>query len=366
MGIHHTTDFLPTLSNGSQSTNTDKMSPQIEHFNVLQVPINSGQPKLGVANGSHKIWEKLGPALKKAEVSYDHEQIPDLIIEKDDITEYMVDGGLNTTKNCMINGEANKRISDRIMEKLTSDSMTVTLGGDHSLALGTVHGHAEKLAENGQEIAVLWIDAHADINIPKESESGNLHGMPLGFLANGTNREEKPHRLPGHTWIKDPRVEMKNLAYIGLRDVDGYERDLLERENVMAFYMEDVRSLGIKEIMRRIYEKFQLGPNKKLHLSFDIDGMDPSIAPSTGTAVHEGLSLEEGMYIMKTAHDRGNLELVDMVEVNPDLANEADSDMTVALAALLLQVVMGVKSAVQARKEFLTQYKPKVARRARQ
>uniref|UniRef100_A0A8C4QU52 Arginase n=1 Tax=Eptatretus burgeri TaxID=7764 RepID=A0A8C4QU52_EPTBU len=176
----------------------------------------------------------------------------------------------------------------------------VTLGGDHSLALGSVFGHS--LAQ--QNPAVIWVDAHADVNTPLTSRTGNLHGQPVAFLLH--ELQDKIPSLSGFSWLS-PCLSARDIVYIGLRDVDPAEHS-----------------------------------KRSIHLSFDIDAFDPSLAPATGTPVPGGLTLREGLYIAEELHNSGALSALDLVEVNPRLGSDPNAaDVTLDLAMDVILSCLG-------------------------
>ncbi|KAL8691459.1 MAG: hypothetical protein Q9218_003323 [Villophora microphyllina] len=209
----------------------------------------------------------------------------------------------------------NRRLSEQVYEHARQARCVLTLGGDHSIAIGTISGTAKAIKERlGQEIAVIWVDAHADINTPETTESGNIHGMPVAFLAGLAS--EKREDVFG--WLQeDHKISLKKLVYIGLRDVDRGEKKILRDNGIKAFSMHDIDKHGIGRVMEMALG--HIGANTPIHLSFDVDALDPQWAPSTGTPVRGGLTLREGDFIAECVHETGSLVAMDLVEVNPSL-----------------------------------------------
>ncbi len=151
--------------------------------------------------------------------------------------------------------------------------------------------------------------------------------MPISFMT-GSQLFDSPSKVPGFEWIDEVKNYINistQLVYIGLRDVDPGEKDIIAQYDIKSFYAEDVRELGIEEVMSQTLKHFGVdGTNKELHLhlSFDVDALDPVFAPATGTAVVKGLLLEEGKYICKTCKQTGILKTMDLTEVNPTLSDE--------------------------------------------
>ena len=161
-------------------------------------------------------------------------------------------------------------------------------------------------------MAVIWVDAHTDINTPESSESGNIHGMPLAFLT-GIAKEKEIFGWLG----EEPKISVKKLVYIGLRDVDIAEKKIVKEHGIRAFSMHDIDRYGIGRVMELALA--HIGTDTPIHLSFDVDALDPQWAPSTGTPVRGGLTLREGDYIAECVHETGSLVAMDLVEVNPSL-----------------------------------------------
>lgn len=214
-----------------------------------------------------------------------------------------------------------ERIAQQVHHHASQGRMVLTLGGDHSIAVGTLAGSAKAVRERlGREIAVIWVDAHADINTPETSGSGNIHGMPVAF-ATGLAREDKKDLPFG--WLRDDHmVSTAKLVYIALRDVDPPEKRILREHGIRAFSMHDIDRHGIGRVMEMALA--HIGNDTPIHLSFDVDALDPLWAPSTGTPVRGGLTLREGDYICEAVHATGSLVAVDLVEVNPTLADDRD------------------------------------------
>lgn len=235
-----------------------------------------------------------------------------------------------------------RRIAEQTYEQAREGRMVLTLGGDHSIAIGTIGGVAKAIKERFQgrrEVAVIWVDAHADINTPETSDSGNIHGMPVSFLT-GLATEDKEDYFG---WLKDEnRISVNKLVYIGLRDVDAGEKKILRDNKIKAFSMFDIDRHGIGRVMEMALA--HIGIDTPIHLSFDVDALDPMWAPSTGTPVRGGLTLREGDYICECVHETGQLVAMDLVEVNPSLT-PAEGDVggheTVRAGCSLVRCALG-------------------------
>jgi arginase len=230
-----------------------------------------------------------------------------------------------------------KKLSSQVYDHASKGRFVLTLGGDHSIAIGTISGTAKAIRERlGRDMAVIWVDAHADINTPEVSDSGNIHGMPLAFLTGLATEKKQDHPFG---WIKeDQRVSVKKLVYIGLRDVDRAEKKLLREHGIKAFSMHDIDRHGIGKVMDMALG--WIGSDTPIHLSFDIDALDPMWAPSTGTAVRGGLTLREGDFIAECVHETGSLVALDLVEVNPSLEQQGAAE-TVRAGVSIVRCALG-------------------------
>ncbi|KAJ1445581.1 hypothetical protein M885DRAFT_626047 [Pelagophyceae sp. CCMP2097] len=260
--------------------------------------------------------------------------------------------GAPGAKHAAAIGAGSKRLFDACVAAHHAGSFVLTLGGDHSVALGSV---AAALAAR-PETRVLWVDAHADVNTPPQSPSGNMHGMPLAFLLGLVDRSQDD-TAGDFDWIPAKGLlRPDRLAYVGLRDVDEEERRnlrLLREQGCFVSTMHDVDKSGIGAVMAQAlaalgydadapahaWDAASTGAQPPLHLSFDVDACDPLIAPATGTAVRGGLSYREAHYVCEAAAPF--LASLDVVEVNCELSDANGAKMTVELANGLIASALG-------------------------
>lgn len=227
-------------------------------------------------------------------------------------------------------------IAKHVYDQAKTGRMVLTLGGDHSIAIGTIAGTAQAIRERlGKQMAVIWVDAHADINTPETSDSGNIHGMPVAFLTGLA----QPDRQDVFGWLQEEqKISTTKLVYIGLRDVDRGEKRILRENNIRAFSMHDIDKYGIGRVVEMALA--HIGSDTPIHLSFDVDALDPQWAPSTGTPVRGGLTLREGDFIAECVHETGQLIAMDLVEVNPSLEVQGASE-TVRAGVSLVRCALG-------------------------
>ncbi|WP_108459146.1 arginase [Devosia naphthalenivorans] len=218
------------------------------------------------------------------------------------------------------------RTSDEGFAILQQGKFPVFIGGDHSIAIGTISAVARHCATSQKPVFVLWIDAHADYNTPITSPTGNLHGMPLALLC-GEPEFDDSFRGP---WLG--RIESRNVSIIGARSIDRDERRLLHSRGIEVLDMRKIDEMGVVSLMRGVIERVKQAGGH-LHVSLDVDAMDPSIAPGGGTLVPGGLSYREAHLIMEMLYDSGVVGSLDLVELNPFLDHGGKS------ATLLVDLV---------------------------
>ncbi|MCC7034279.1 MAG: arginase [Acidobacteria bacterium] len=212
------------------------------------------------------------------------------------------------------------------LASLEDGALPLVLGGDHSLAAGSVAASAAHVRRRGQPLGLIWVDAHGDMNSPSTSESGNVHGMPLAALLGREPLELARFHGPG------PAVLPRHTVLVGIRNLDDVEKGIVKASKVHVFTMKDVDRLGIAEVMERALAIASRGTGG-LHVSFDLDVCDPSIAPGVGTPVKGGLDYREAHVVMEMAAESGKLLALDLVEVNPTLdVRNATAELGVELA----------------------------------
>jgi arginase len=205
-----------------------------------------------------------------------------------------------------------RTLSGRAYELARSGAMPIFLGGDHTLSMGSVNGIARHWREMDRELFVIWLDAHADYNTPATTLSGNMHGMSAAFLCG----EPGLDGLLG----EEPRTSIApdQLELFGVRSIDKPEKDLLRHRRVSVADMREIDEFGVGVLMRRVIDKVR-GRDGVLHVSFDVDFLDPSLAPGVGTTVPGGATYREAHLVMEMLHDSELVRSVDIVELNPFL-----------------------------------------------
>ncbi len=204
------------------------------------------------------------------------------------------------------------RLAERVKAVLDEGDFPLVLGGDHSIAMGTVAGTAAHCRDRQQPIGLIWFDAHGDMNVPGVSPSGNIHGMPLAHLL-GKGDDDLKNILDF-----SPKVKPENVALIGVRAIDRHEREIIRESGIHAFTMREIDEHGMAAVARRALEIVNEGTTG-FHVSFDVDGCDPTVIPGSGTLVPGGVSFREAHLLMEYVADDGKLLSLEIVELNPFL-----------------------------------------------
>jgi arginase len=223
-----------------------------------------------------------------------------------------------------------QRVYQASLASFEEGAMPIVLGGDHSLGAGSVAAAAAHLRKSNQPLGLIWVDAHADMNNPASSESGNVHGMPLAALL-GSEPAELAQFPKG-----DPAILAEHTVLVGIRNLDEVEKSIVRGSTVQVFTMKEIDRLGIAEVMARAIAIASKGTGG-FHVSYDLDACDPSVAPGVGTPVKGGLSYREAHVVMESVFESGKLTSFDLVEVNPtlDIRNTtAELGTELALSAL--------------------------------
>ncbi|WP_291863820.1 arginase [Bradyrhizobium sp.] len=205
-----------------------------------------------------------------------------------------------------------RALGERAFVLARSGAIPVFMGGDHSLSMGSVNGVARYWQEQGRPLFVLWLDAHADYNTPDTTETGNMHGMSAAFLCG----EPGLDGLLGD----QPRVSIATdqLDLFGIRSIDPLEKELVRNRRIAIADMRAIDEFGVGVLIRRVIERVK-AQDGVLHVSFDVDFLDPAVAPGVGTTVPGGATYREAHLVMELLHDSGLVRSVDIVELNPFL-----------------------------------------------
>ena len=256
--------------------------------------------------GANTTGSRLGPdAIRIAGI---HKALKNLGYNTTDLGNISINQTLSTEdqngNNLKEITNINKQLFDHCKQSITSGSIPLTLGGDHSLAIGSVAASAAVRPNLG----LIWIDTHADINNPYSSHTQNIHGMPVStLLHNG---------FPELIDLVKTKLSPSKIVIIGLRDIDSEEKKILTDSGIHYFTMRDVDELGIQNVFKKAKE-LMIDKVDALHVSFDLDVMDPIVIPAVSTPVHGGLTLREAYLLLELIYETEKVIAVDFVELNP-------------------------------------------------
>ncbi|ORY29673.1 hypothetical protein BCR39DRAFT_531605 [Naematelia encephala] len=311
---------------------------------IIGCPFSGGQGRSGVDLAPNRLIEAgLIPQLASLgwQVHYENQQsfvdIPYNPIYSTTsaggqmVSQQLPDPDVGRMKKPRLVSAVNEQVAAAVGGSAKKGWLPLTLGGDHSLAMGTVVGTKSKYPD----ACLIWVDAHADINTPLTTDSGNLHGTPVSFLMGLEGTDVEPFK-----WIK-PCLKPSDIVYIGLRDIDAPEKTILRQTGIKAFSMHDVDAHGIGKVMQMALDLVNPNRDRPTHLSFDVDALDPTVAPSTGTPVRGGLTFREGHYITEAVAETGCLVALDIMEVNPSLLDARSAENTVAVGLSLARAALG-------------------------
>jgi len=298
------------------------------HIAVIGAPMDLGAGRRGVDMGPSAV-RLAGLHEKLAALGY---QVEDLGNVRVDQPESLPSGPFHARYLPQI-AHTCGRLADLVEQSANAAKVPLVLGGDHSVAIGTVAGMSRYFhrSEPSQKLGLLWIDAHADMNTPESSPSGNVHGMPLACCI-GLGPSELT-QLSGYS----PAVDPSCVAIVGLRSVDEMERQNVRGTGVHPFTMRDIDERGMRAVMQEAIHFVTLG-TAGFHLSFDLDAVDPSDAPGVGTPVRGGITYREAHLAMELVCDSGLMASLEVVEVNP-VVDEANR--TALLAVELITSALG-------------------------
>jgi arginase len=286
--------------------------PQLERVDIVGVPMDLGASRRGVDMGPSAIrYARLNDALRRLGIA--------TIVDRGNLEvpiRESADAADASAKYFDVISDVCNALAVVVDDAVRAGGLPIVLGGDHSIALGTLDGLTRA---RGKPPGLIWIDAHADINSPESSSTGNVHGMPLYFA------------------LRKGVAQADHTVQIGLRDVDATEKRMLRDFGIAAFTMTEVDKLGMVHVMEQALS-IAGAHGRPIHVSFDMDAIDPSEAPGTGTPVKGGLSYREAHLVMEMLFESGQLGSIEMVEINPILDHR---NQTAALAVGLICSALG-------------------------
>jgi arginase len=274
-------------------------------ISIIGAPLDLGQGRRGVDMGPSAM-RVANLNARLASLGYEIEDLGNVPVEQAEAA----DEGYPHAKYLPQIAATCQRLAQQVLGVLGKSSIPLVLGGDHAVAVGTVSVVSQFFNTRGEKIGLIWLDAHADMNTPESSPSGNVHGMPLACLL-GIGPPELT-RLFGY----QPKVDPKNAVIVGLRDVDAIEKPQVRDSGIRAFTMRDLDERGLRSVMEEAIAAATDG-TAGFHLSLDMDFVDPKDAPGVGTPVRGGATYREAHLAMEMICDSRRLLSMEVVEVNP-------------------------------------------------
>ncbi|MBA4537844.1 arginase [Bacillus aquiflavi] len=286
-------------------------------ISIIGVPMDLGQTRRGVDMGPSAI-RYAGVIERLEKLNYELEDIGDIVIGKLEKT----DDSNSMLRNLTAVAEANERLASKVSEVVKSGSFPLVLGGDHSIAIGTLAG----ICKHYKNLGVIWYDAHADLNTEETSPTGNIHGMPLA-ASMGIGHKDLTG-IFGYT----EKIKSENIVIIGARSLDEGEKQLIKEKGIKVYTMHEIDRLGMTKVIEETIEYLKERTDG-VHLSLDLDGLDPHDAPGVGTPIIGGISYRESHLAMEMLAEAGIITSAEFVEVNPIL-DERNKTATVAVALM--------------------------------
>jgi arginase len=294
------------------------MSLNSKTVTIIGFPMDLGADRRGV---------DMGPsALRIADLKLKLESLGYNIVDSGDINIQIMEKQKVSNQKLKYLPEILKtcKILARKVEKvLDFGRFPLCIGGDHSMAIGTIAGISSYCRKNKFTLGVIWIDAHADMNTEETTPSGNIHGMPLAASLGLGN--EKLVNLLGFS----PKLKPENCTLIGIRSLDHLEKASIKKLKIPVYTMSDIDKLGIHRIIVRVLKQFREKVDH-IHISFDLDSVDPSVAPGVGTPVPGGLSYREAHLLMESIAECGCMSSLEVTEINPILDDKNRSALFAA------------------------------------
>jgi arginase len=292
-----------------------------KQIRVIGVPLDLGQSRRGVDMGPSAV-RVAGLEARLEAVGHNVEDGGNVAVA---IPEQKKEGAAHAKYLKEITATCTKS-AELVMKTLEAGKVPLVLGGDHSVAAGTVAGVAEFYRKQNLKIGLIWIDAHSDMNTPETSPSGNVHGMPLAAIM-GLG----PNEL-GNIFNFSPKIHAENCVLVGIRDVDAHEKENIRKAGVEVFTMRDIDERGMRSVMEEALRMAGRG-TAGYHVSLDMDWIDPEDAPGVGTPVWGGATYREAHLAMEIISDHGRMLSMEIVEVNPVIdEHNQTADLAVELA----------------------------------
>lgn len=294
-----------------------------QKISIVGVPCDYGQQRRGVDMGPSAI-RYAGVQQRLANLGYEVEDEGNIQVIEGDAAVSKDEKLLNLEEVIKVN----TALAEKVYNVVKKDYIPLVLGGDHSIAIGTLAGLSMKY----KNLGVIWFDAHADLNTPETTPSGNIHGMPLATSI-GLGHERLTSILHA-----DPKIKAENIVIIGGRSIDEGERELIKARGIKIYTMHEIDRLGMTYVMEETLKYFKQLQIDGLHLSLDLDALDPLYTPGVGTPVAGGITYRESHLAMEMIQESGLMTSAEFVEVNPILD---ERNKTAELAVALIGSLFG-------------------------
>lgn len=293
-------------------------------ISIIDMPLFYGCDNPGVENGAKVLRDN-----NLLNIFKENHKVIDMgavyIKHVDAINKYTANSKMKYLDEVI---HANVGLADKVYSALENNTLPITIGGDHALALGSIAG-ASKYYGN-DDIAVVWVDAHGDINTDETTPTGNIHGMPLaGSIGIG-------HESLTNLYFNGQKVKPENVFLLAIRDLDIGEIKLIDKNNLNLWKIQDIKYKGLDTVLGEFKSMIKSKNIKNIHLSFDIDALDPIYVPGTGTPVENGLTFAEAKNILETVIGTNLIRSIDFVEFNPALD---ENNKTIETCTELLKVI---------------------------
>jgi len=296
-----------------------------KNLSIIGVPVDLGQTRRGVDMGPSAI--RYAGVIERLEaLQYDIEDYGDIEIKRPPRREILADTNLKNLKEVV---HASEALAAKVDATIKASRFPLVLGGDHSIAIGSIAG----IAKHYENLGVIWYDAHGDLNTAETSPSGNIHGMPLAVCI-GLGHPDLTN-IAGYC----PKVKPENIIIIGARSLDDGEKKLIREKGIRVYTMHEVDRMGMTAVMEETIS-YLSARTDGVHLSLDLDGLDPRDAPGVGTPVIGGLSYRESHLAMEMLAEADIITSAEFVEVNPILD---EKNKTASLAVALMGSLFGEK-----------------------
>ncbi len=296
-----------------------------KNISIIGVPIDLGQTRRGVDMGPSAM-RYAGVIERLENLNYDIEDLGDIEYRRPTRKEVISDTNLKNLKEV---ADVSEKLAAKVAETVSHNRFPLVLGGDHSVAIGTLAG----ISKHYSNLGVIWYDAHGDLNTAETSPSGNIHGMPLA-VSMGLGHPDLTN-IAGYS----PKVDPKNIVIIGARSLDQGEKELIREKGIRVYTMHEIDRMGMTAVMEETIN-YLSARTDGVHLSLDLDGLDPSDAPGVGTPVIGGISYRESHLAMEMLAESDIITSAEFVEVNPILD---EKNKTASVAVALMGSLFGEK-----------------------